>query len=184
MRKLELLYLAGVAIAGLGGFGLGLQQVSPPKTVYVDRPVIQLVQVDKPYPVPQIEYIDKPVIVYQDKIIEKTVQVPVEKIVIVNKDWRQFPDEPALVVWAQEHLVNMMPPADCDEYASIMQMEAFRDGYLMSIQWIDNGMLGGHTVSDVRTPHMGNLAILDTGWIYFIEPQPGMFRIVRVGQRD
>jgi FtsZ-binding cell division protein ZapB len=120
---------------------------------------------------------------------EQTIikEVEVSKPVYVNNEWREFESPAVLMSWAKEHLANLWivgnKVADCDDYASRLQLEAFKDGYLLSVQLIKNGLLYDKNVSNYVEAHMGNLAMIGNE-IYFIEPQPDFFRIVFVCNRD
>jgi FtsZ-binding cell division protein ZapB len=120
---------------------------------------------------------------------EQTIikEVEVDKPVYVNNEWREFESPAVLMSWAKEHLANLWIVgnriADCDDYASRLQLEAFKDGYLLSVQLIKNGLLYDKNVSNYVEAHMGNLAMVGNE-IYFIEPQPDFFRIVFVCNRD
>jgi len=114
-------------------------------------------------------------------------EVEVEKPVYVNNEWREFESPAVLMGWAKEHLAYLWVVgnqiADCDDYASRLQLEAFKDGYLLSVQLIKDGKLDGKNVSNYTELHMGNLAMIGNE-IYFVEPQPDYFRIVYVCDRD
>lgn len=122
---------------------------------------------------------------YHDQTIVKEVEV--EKPVYVNNQWREFESPAILMSWSTEHLLYLWmvgdQVADCDDYAARLQLEAYKDGYLLSVQLIQDGMLNGKNVSNYLQSHMGNLAMIGNE-IYFIEPQPEYFRIVFVCHRD
>jgi hypothetical protein len=122
---------------------------------------------------------------YHEQTIVKEVEIP--KTVYVNNEWREFESPAALMSWADENLTNLWivgnELADCDDYASRLQLEAFKDGYLLSVQLITDGLLYSKNVSNFLEPHMGNLAMIGND-IYFIEPQPEYFRVVYVCNRD
>lgn len=110
-----------------------------------------------------------------------------EKLVYVNGQIREFESPDALMKWANENLATLWfvgdQVADCDDYAARLQLKAYQDGYIMSVQLIKDGLLNGKNVSNYLEPHMGNLAMVGNN-IYFIEPQPEYFRIVYVCHRD
>jgi len=122
---------------------------------------------------------------YHEQIIINKVEV--DKPVYINNEWREFESPASLMSWVKEHLANLWivgnQIADCDDYASRLQVEAFKDGYLLSVQLVTDGMLYGKNISNFLEPHMGNLAIISNE-IYFIEPQPEYFRLVYVCDRD
>lgn len=112
---------------------------------------------------------------------------------------REFASVAELRAWCERNLaviltvgqdgtVDLLEPtpnsgSDCDDYAERLQRLAISDGYLMSVQLVQGGCLFGVEVTPEKGCHMGNLAIAGNG-VYFIEPQPGMFRIVKVCDRD
>ncbi len=122
---------------------------------------------------------------YHEQVTVKEVEVA--KPVYVNNEWREFESVASLTEWVKEHLAYIWivgdKAADCDDYAERLQREAFKDGYLLSLQVIVGGMLNGKNVSNYMDLHMGNLAIVGNE-IYFIEPQPEYFRVVFVCYRD
>lgn len=128
-------------------------------------------------------------IIYVPEYHEQTTvkEVEVETPVYLNNQWREFESVGDLTEWVKEHLGYIWTVgdqvADCDDYASRLQLEAYKDGYLISVQLIQNGMLYGKNVSNYLELHMGNLAMIGNE-IYFVEPQPDYFRIVFVCNRD
>ena len=122
---------------------------------------------------------------YHEQITVKEVEV--DKPVYVNNKWREFESPVVLMSWTKEHLANLWivgnQIADCDDYASRLQLEAFKDGYLLSVQLIMDGMLYDKNISNYFEAHMGNLAMIGNE-IYFIEPQADFFRVVYVCDRD
>ncbi len=117
---------------------------------------------------------------YQQPIVK---EVQVDNPVYVNNQWREFASPADLMAWVKDHLVTIWSvgdkAADCVDYATRLQLEAYKDGYLMSVQIINNGMLDGINVSNYTECHMGDLVIVGKE-IYFVEPQPKYFRIVFV----
>lgn len=122
---------------------------------------------------------------YHEQTMVKEVEV--SKPVYVNNEWREFESSARLMEWTEEHLAYIWivgdKVADCDDYAARLQREAFKDGYLLSLQIINGGLLNDKNVSNYTALHMGNLAMIGND-IYFIEPQPEYFRIVFVCHRD
>jgi FtsZ-binding cell division protein ZapB len=122
---------------------------------------------------------------YHEQITVKEVEI--DKPVYVNNEWREFESPAVLMSWTKEHLANLWivgnQTADCDDYASRLQLEAFKDGYLLSVQLIMDGMLYDKNISNYVEAHMGNLAMIGNE-IYFVEPQPDFFRVVYVCNRD
>src|SRR4030042_2439559 len=92
-------------------------------------------------------------IIYVPEYHEQTTvkEVEVETPVYINSQWREFESPAILMSWAKEHLAYLWiigdQVADCDDYAARLQLEAYKDGYLLSVQMIQNGMLNGKNVS-------------------------------------
>jgi len=122
---------------------------------------------------------------YHEQITVEEVEVEVP--VYVNNQWREFESPAILMSWVKEHLAYLWivgdQVADCDDYALRLQLEAYKDGYFLSVQLIQDGMLNGKNVSNYLQLHMGNLVMIGNE-IYFIEPQPNYFRVVFVCNRD
>jgi cell division protein FtsB len=128
-------------------------------------------------------------VIYVPQYYQQTTvkEIEVAKPVYVNDEWREFESVGKLTEWAKEHLAYLWISgdkiADCDDYAERLQSEAYKEGYLLSLQVIKGGVLNGKNVSNYLELHMGNLAMIDNE-IYFIEPQPDFFRVVFVCYRD
>jgi len=134
--------------------------------------------------VPEYEVVETQVVVEKEVVVEKPVEVVVEKMVYTHF-YREYETLAEFTAWVEDNLVVLLPERtfDCDDYAENLQIEAYRDGYLLSCQVVDGGKLFGVTVSSDKRPHMGNLVMIDND-IFFVEPQPGIFRIVKIGYRD
>lgn len=132
-------------------------------------------------PAPEIVYVTNTI----ETIREIPVTVTVEKI--VNGRIGNFPDFATMAGWFKDHLIvlwgaNGWRP-DCDDYAERMVKEAHIDGFILHAQLINDGKLNGVQVSNILECHVGLTAYVGNE-IYFIEPQPGNFRIVYVCPRD
>jgi hypothetical protein len=137
------------------------------------------------------EYIITEKIVTVNVSTETVREIPVEIEKIVNGKLKEFSSLGELTDWVNEHLAVLLSTSingtafalDCDDYACRLQQEAYQDGYAISVQLVENGMLDGKNVSNYTEFHMGNLAVIGDE-IYFIEPQPEYFRVVYVCNRD
>jgi hypothetical protein len=109
-----------------------------------------------------------------ERIVTNNVSVPVERI--VNGKLVDFQSVGELTQWVSEHLTQFFGKADCDDYARLLQQNAYEDGYAISIQIIIDGKLAHQTVSDITQCHMGNLAIVGNN-IYFIDVTDGGLKI-------
>ena len=126
-------------------------------------------------------------IVTVNNTIETIKEVPVETPVYINNEWREWKSLAELTGWVEEHETSLLfigdSEVDCDDFATRMQREAYKDGYFLSVQLIENGILNNYRVFDYPELHMGNFAIVSNN-MYYIEPQGQHFRIVFVGYRD
>jgi len=120
--------------------------------------------------------------------IEVAVEVPVEveKVVYKHRDYRNFESLSEFTEWADGKIAVYIVTGkeiDCDDYAMRLQRLAADDGYLISCQIVYNGKVYNQIVSDSKTLHMGNLIVVSNN-IYYVEPQPIDYRIVRLCYLD
>jgi hypothetical protein len=105
----------------------------------------------------------------------------------LDSNYGEFSSVEELDSWCKVHIITIFSvgnhQADCDDYAMRLQREAYKDGYFVSCQLIENGSLYGVNVSDYKNNHMGNLAIVKNN-IYYIEPLPKQYKITYVCHRD
>ncbi len=187
-NKIKLIIIGLVILMGIAGGVVGYNlprqivfiehQVIVEKPVYIDR----LREVEKPVYVDRVEIVEKPII----RIVEIEKIVEVEKEVIVYRDrtdWRFFESLPEFTTWLEGKLVYLMPPADCDDYAQRLQVLAYRDSYIISAQLVDKGKINGKIVSDNKKFHDG-IRVNIGNKIYYVEPQPDLFRIIKISDRD
>ena len=169
----------GIA-GGIIGYNLPHQLVVMDRQVIVEKPVYIDKLVEVPVYIDRVEIIEKPII----EIVEVEKVIEFKKIVYEKRtDWRFFKTLPEFTTWLEDKMVNLMPPADCDDYAQRLQREAYKDSYFLSIQVVADGKLFDKVVSDDKRLHMGNLVMIDNG-IYYVNLQPGDFRIIRICNRD
>jgi hypothetical protein len=118
---------------------------------------------------------------------------PVEEIVYRDRVIKEFENKTQLCEWARDTITYLMPSGayevDCDDYASRLQRKALQQGYIMSVQLVEDGQIYGVDVSHIADKyHMGNLAMIGQN-IYYVEPVPSdnatdNLIVVRVGSRD
>lgn len=150
----------------------------PYETVkYINKPIYEIIE--KPI------YIDRPV----PEIVEVIKEVPVEKVIEIYRevypDHRLFADLAEFQAWFSGIAVTMLT-GDCDDWGEIYCQVAANDGFLLPFQWVDrDGMMNGlRVMPSSRNPHMGLLLMTQQGMIYFVEPQPDEFEIIKIGPRD
>jgi len=128
----------------------------------------------------------RPEIIESTRIVEIDKIVEVEKEVIVYRDrtdFKFFETLPEFTTWLDGKLVYLLPPADCDDYARHLQVEAYREGYIISAQLVDNGNINGTIVSDKKEFHDG-IRVNIGNEIYYVEPQLDAFRIIKICNLD
>lgn len=127
-----------------------------------------------------------PDIIETTRIVEVEKMVEVEKEVIVYRDrtdFRFFETLPEFTAWLEGKLHYKFSPADCDDYAQSLQIAAYRKGYIISAQLVDNGNINGKIVSDNKEFHDG-IRVNIGNEIYYVEPNPDGFRIIKICNRD
>ena len=187
-NKIKLIVLGIVILMGITGGVVGYnfprtpwileRQIVVEKPVYIDR----FHETEIPVYVDRVEIVEKPII----QVVEVEKIVEVEKDVIVYRDrtdWRFFESLPEFTTWLEGKLVYLMTPADCDDYAQRLQVLAYRDSYIISAQLVDKGKINGKIVSDNRKFHDG-IRVNIGNKIYYVEPQPDLFRIIKICDRD
>lgn len=137
-----------------------------------------------------------------EKLVNQVIEKEVEKKVkeyVTPAPLREFSSAEELRDWCEKHMAVLLVPdargvidlrtptpnikADCDDYAERLQRMAIADGYLMSEQLVYDGKLFGVPVTPEKGYHTGNMTIIGND-VYFIEPQPSIFRIIKVCERD
>uniref|UniRef100_A0A6M3IVD8 Uncharacterized protein n=1 Tax=viral metagenome TaxID=1070528 RepID=A0A6M3IVD8_9ZZZZ len=161
-------------------------------------PEVNVVEVPQPYPVVEYRtvevekpiYIDRwhePEIVTVNNTIIKEVIKEVEITRVINNSWREFESLSEFTAWVDGKLTYLMPSSsytvDCDDYALRLQQEAYKDGYFLSVQLVLDGYLWGKRVTNNTEPHMGNLVVIGNE-VFFIEPQPDDYRVIKICDKD
>ena len=143
-----------------------------PNTVYVDK----IVEVTKEIEIPVIERIYNNVEVEVEKYIYKYKELKHWDNLDELESWLKINKLPIVIIASNTGLVgftNITQDAryDCDDYAIELQRKALEQGYIISLQLINNGFLNGVVVSPHKEPHMACLAIVEKS-IYYIESIP------------
>lgn len=174
--KLSILVLTLIilAVSCFGTYSIGLE-VGRGKVEVIEVPVVNTTNTTIEKPV----FIDREVEVFVEKVVTEFVEVP------VYPSCREFSTLAELASWLDVNMAVLWPVEefDCDDYAERLQIRAASDGYLLSCHLVENGKIYGIRVSDDTGPHMGNMAIVQND-VFFIEPQPGIFRIIKICVRD
>jgi hypothetical protein len=130
--------------------------------------------------VPVVETVEIPVVTerlvieYVDRIVERKVL----------SDYRLFHDLNEFLAWSDGKICRLLwQDDDCDDYAEALQMLAYHDGYLLSCHLVQNGKVLDVYVSPTMGNHMGILLMTEKE-IYYVEPQPDAFSIVKICNRD
>jgi len=140
--------------------------------------VIRSYSYRKVEPEPVIKYVEVPVEVIKE----------VEVITYRNIYARNWESVEQFKEWygAQHFTVLMDSPyyeVDCDDYSEWVQRKALQQGYSVSEAIAKNKLYAGVRVTKISGLHAGNLVMID-GVYYWVEPQPDMFYIKRLFDRD
>ncbi len=145
-------------------------------TKYVELPrEIEIVEVKTPYTVFQ----EVPI------YVELIVEVPVEIIKEVPIELREFESLEILEEWYKDNQVPLRftdkvdfnnpeykTGLDCDDYATYLRDKAHAQGYLMSLQIVEDGT------------HMIDMVMIGND-IFYLEPDPRVdYKIRKVAERD
>lgn len=169
MKKIiALLVIPSLVCGFLLGFGIAEETIEP---------TIKYVRVVIPYP----EIVYREVVKETEVIREVEVEIPSE--------FREFESLEKLEAWLAENELPIKLVANergiiyfeaeygntitCVNYALDLQELAWRDGYLMSLQIVGRGKLGGKRLPiGIGTGwHLGNLVIIKDK-IYYVESLP------------
>ena len=72
---------------------------------------------------------------------------------------------------------------DCDDYSERLQRLALQQGYPISEAMAKNHLYAGVWVTKINGLHAGNLVLIGNDY-YWVEPQPDMFNIKQLFERD
>ena len=105
--------------------------------------------------------------------ITQTINVPVD----VPTQLKDFDNLEQLKAWVNNHAVYGVGTGLCGDKAIAYKDMAAQEGYYLSLQAVENGMIFGIKVIDISVPHMGNLALIGKD-VYYVDPQTkGIFLI-------
>ncbi|MDD4985000.1 MAG: hypothetical protein PHQ43_04305 [Dehalococcoidales bacterium] len=155
------------------------------RTEYIQLPPEVIIQTEYVPSPPETIEVEKFVEVPVEKVVERTVEV--EKTVEVakwrNLYWRPWDSIDQFVAWYKNQDFKILlgvgdRAAVCSDYAILLQKRALEQGYPVSLALLDgSGMIYGVFVGPAN--HMGNLVVANKV-AYFVEPQPGSFRIAKI----
>lgn len=147
--------------------------------------VIEYVQLP-PEIVVETIYIDKPV----ERIVERIIieEKEVEVIVYQNIRARNWESVEQFEQWYEDqHFTLLMTTpiytVDCDDYSEWVQRKAVQQGYSVSEAIAKNRLYAGVWVTKINGLHAGNLVLIGNDY-YWVEPQPDMFNIKQLFERD
>lgn len=178
---------AGVALANETGFTFvgedeieSVSLVAPAEVKVVTQYVPQYIEV--------IKYVELP-----PEIIHETITETIEVQVALEfgefdtlEGFEQWRDDNLLIeIQGKKHRLptdSFSEDYDCDDVAEAWQREALSDGYLMSIQVIDNAVLLGKRVSETHKKHAGCLTMIENGVYYLDTFSP--YDITKIINRD
>lgn len=131
-------------------------------------------------------YIDKLV----DRIVEKVIveEKEVEVITYQNIYARNWESVEQFEQWYEDqHFTLLMTTpiytVDCDDYSEWVQRRALQQGYPVSEAIAKNRLYAGVWVTKINGLHAGNLVLIGNDY-YWVEPQPDMFNIKQLFERD
>lgn len=175
-----LVYQQGQIIEEQGQYIRGFQNQQPEIIVeYIQCP---------PKIVVETIYVDKPV----DRIVEKVIieEREVEVVVITYRNIyaRHWESVEQFEQWYEDLDFRVLMPSsvyivDCDDYSARLQRLALEQGYSVSEALAKNRLYCGVKVTKAGGIHAGNLVLIDNAY-YWVEPQPDIFNIKRLFDRD
>lgn len=136
--------------------------------------------------VTEIVYVDRPIYrVIENVIIEEK---EVEVITYKNIRARNWESVEQFEQWYEDqHFTLLMTTpiytVDCDDYSEWVQRKALQQGYPVSEAMAKNRLYAGVWVTKIDGLHAGNLVLIGNDY-YWVEPQPDMFNIKQLFERD
>ena len=129
-----------------------------------------------------VEVIREVYVTVETEIIK---EVPVYE---ANKWAREFESVGQFEDWYWEQGFTLLMPSstyevDCDDYAYQVQRAAVQQGYMLSVALVEHGRFYSVKVTNIPGGHMGNLVIIN-GIIYYVEPKPDEFDVVKIVSVD
>ena len=139
-----------------------------------------------PETVAEAIYIDKPVYRVVERVIieEKEVEV----ITYKNIRARNWESVEQFEQWYEDLDFRVLLPSsaytvDCDDYSERLQRLALQQGYSVSEAMAKNHLYAGVWVTKINGLHAGNLVQIGNDY-YWVEPQPDMFNVRQLFERD
>ena len=139
-----------------------------------------------PETVAEAVYIDKPVYRVVERVIieEKEVEV----ITYKNIRARNWESVEQFEQWYEDLDFRVLLPSsaytvDCDDYSERLQRLALQQGYSVSEAMAKNHLYAGVWVTKINGLHAGNLVLIGNDY-YWVEPQPDMFNVRQLFERD
>jgi len=131
-------------------------------------------------------YVDRPV----EKIVERVIieEKEVEVITYRNIYARKWESVEQFEQWYEDLDFRVLMPSgvytvDCDDYSERLQRMALQQGYPVSEAMAKNHLYAGVWVTKINKLHAGNLILIGNDY-YWVEPQPDMFNIKQLFERD
>jgi hypothetical protein len=165
-KLVKIMYPVLLTAIATSAFYLGThsgRNAPEPETILVTETKVEYRTVEKTV----TEYVDKPVAVVE--YVKQVKEVPVELSNFTSlgelKQW--------LSSLATFHLQSSDTELDCDDYALQMQNRALADGYIVSLQIINNSEYNALFTNQLPTSqalHAINSVVIGND-IYFVEPQ-------------
>lgn len=133
-------------------------------------------------------FIDKPVYKIVERVILEEKEVEVEVVIYKNIRARKWESVEQFEQWYEDLDFRVLMPStaytvDCDDYSERLQRLALQQGYPVSEAMAKNHLYAGVWVTKINGLHAGNLVMIGNDY-YWVEPQPDMFNIKQLFERD
>lgn len=131
-------------------------------------------------------YIDRPVYRVVERVIVEEKEI--EVIIYRNIHARNWESVEHFEQWYEDLDFRVLLPSpvytvDCNDYSSRLQRMALQQGYSVSEAIAKNRLYAGVKVTKINGLHAGNLVLIGNDY-YWVEPQPDMFNIKQLFERD
>jgi len=133
-------------------------------------------------------YVEKPVYRIVERVIIEEKEVEVEVVVYHNTRKRSWDSVEQFEQWYEDLDFRVLLPSsvytvDCDDYSERLQRLALQQGFPVSEAMAKNHLYAGVWVTKIGGLHAGNLVLIGNDY-YWVEPQPDMFNIKQLFERD
>jgi len=133
-------------------------------------------------------FINKPVYKIVERVIIEEKEVEVEVVVYKNIRARNWESVEQFEQWYEDLDFRVLLPSgaytvDCNDYSERLQRKALQQGYSISEAMAKNHLYAGVWVTKINGLHAGCMVLIGNDY-YWVEPQPGIFSIKQLFERD